>query len=153
MELEYPAASGISEGKVDAPFEPWTDAEGDKGAAPWDEEDEDRELWLAAAGLVAVDELAVVELEAPLGCVAGVDNEDGVDAWLDEAVDAADPVNELLVTLAAELVDTEARLDVAEVAEVVEHCEFEDVTKGRALVPFTMKETSAQSFMLRPFTA
>lgn len=99
---------------------------------------------------------AVWVLAAPFGCIPEVDDGEGKDAalWLVRALDGPADFSEVLATaVVGALVDADfGRLDMVDV-RVVEHCEFEDVTKGRTLVPFTTKETSAQSSMLRRFTA
>jgi hypothetical protein len=141
---------GTTEGEARVSLEPFIGAE-----APAFGDGDDGKVWLGATEVVIVDELAVVELETPLGCVAGVDDEEYKDTapWLDGAVGA--PAELLIVTLdATELVDVDTReFNVVEVEALVEHCKFEDVTKGRTLVPFTTKEASAQSLMLRSFLA
>jgi hypothetical protein len=105
---------------------------------------------------VVVDGRTAAELAAPFGCIAEVDDGEGKDAelWLARAFDGPADFNEVLATaVIGALVDADlGRLDVVDV-RVVEHREFEDVTKGRTLVPLTTKETSAQSFILRRFTA
>jgi hypothetical protein len=95
-------------------------------------------------------------LAAPPGCIAEVDDAGGKDAtfWLAWALNGPADSNEAIATVAVgTLVAADSgRHDVVDV-NVVEHCEFEDVTKERTLVPFTTNETSAQSSMLRRFTA
>jgi len=75
----------------------------------------------------------------------------------DEVKVLLEPSTEAEAAVFGDDVDGKVRLAVPESAAVdelaVEHCKFEDVIKGRTLVPFTMKETSSQSLMLRLFTA